>query len=122
MQTTLIDPIRHGLPVGGARYRGHAIDDPLSESGWQQMWDAVGDAAPWNRIVSSPLKRCRDFAEALGTRHGLPLELDDGLREVGFGSLGRPHPRGTAGQRPGRLRGILPRPCRLPAKRRRTAG
>jgi len=37
--------MRHGEPVGGRAYRGHSIDDPLSEKGWQQMWDAVGDDA-----------------------------------------------------------------------------
>ena len=83
MSVTL-DLMRHGEPVGGRKYRGQ-IDDPLSEKGWAQMQAAVGDAAPWTRIVSSPLLRCRAFAEALAGRHELPLILDDRLREVGFG-------------------------------------
>jgi alpha-ribazole phosphatase len=81
----LIDLIRHGEPVGGRRYRGHGIDDPLSETGWAQMWEAIGEAAPWDRIVSSPLQRCRAFAEALASRHGAPVTLEPGFREVGFG-------------------------------------
>lgn len=82
--TTTLDLMRHGEPVGGRRYRGQ-IDDPLSEKGWAQMHDAVGDAAPWTRIVSSPLVRCRAFAETLAQRHRLPLSLDTRLKEVGFG-------------------------------------
>lgn len=82
--TTTLDLMRHGEPVGGRKYRGQ-IDDPLSEKGWAQMRDTVGDAAPWTRIVSSPLTRCRAFAETLAERHGLPLSLDERLMEVGFG-------------------------------------
>ena len=76
--------MRHGEPVGGRKYRGQ-IDDPLSEKGWAQMQAAVGDARPWTQIVSSPLVRCRAFAETLAERHGLPLALDERLMEVGFG-------------------------------------
>ncbi len=83
--STTIDLIRHGEPVGGKRYRGQ-IDDPLSEKGWRQMWEAVGDHHPWDRIVTSPLSRCRAFAEALGERHGIPVERDARLMEIGFGA------------------------------------
>ncbi len=82
--TTTLDLMRHGEPVGGRRYRGQ-IDDPLSEKGWAQMHAAVGDAKPWAQIVSSPLLRCRAFAERLAGRHGLPLSFDARLMEVGFG-------------------------------------
>jgi alpha-ribazole phosphatase/probable phosphoglycerate mutase len=80
-----IDFIRHGEPVGGRKYRGQ-IDDPLSEKGWAQMREAVGDHRPWSRIVTSPLIRCSAFAEELSARHQLPLTLDDRLKEVGFGT------------------------------------
>lgn len=83
--TTQIDFIRHGEPLGGKRYRGQ-IDDPLSETGWQQMWQALGDAAPWQQIISSPLSRCRAFATALAERHGLPMTIDARLMEIGFGA------------------------------------
>ncbi len=78
------DLIRHGEPVGGRKYRGQ-FDDPLSEKGWTQMRAAVGDAAPWTRVVSSPLSRCRAFSESLALRHALPLAFDARLMEVGFG-------------------------------------
>ncbi len=81
---TLVDLLRHGEPAGGKRYRGQ-IDDPLSELGWQQMWAAVGTNPPWQQIVTSPLSRCRAFAEALAARHALPLHIDARLMEIGFG-------------------------------------
>jgi len=80
----LIDLIRHGEPVGGRRYRGQ-LDDPLSDRGWKQMWEAVADHSPWDVIISSPLKRCADFAQELSQRHTLPLEEDERLMEIGFG-------------------------------------
>jgi alpha-ribazole phosphatase/probable phosphoglycerate mutase len=83
--STTLDLMRHGEPVGGRRYRGQ-IDDPLSEKGWAQMRAAVGELAPWDRIVSSPLLRCCAFAETLASAHGLPLTLDERLKEVGFGA------------------------------------
>ena len=86
MTDTLIDFLRHGEPVGGRRYRGDGADDPLSEKGWQQMWDAVGDEVPWSRIISSPMQRCHAFAQALQERHALPVEVDRRFREVGLGS------------------------------------
>ncbi len=82
--TTTLDMMRHGEPVGGRKYRGQ-IDDPLSEKGWAQMREAVGEAAPWTQIVSSPLARCRAFSESLAERHALPLAFDPRLMEVGFG-------------------------------------
>ena len=82
--TVTLDLMRHGEPLGGRKYRGQ-IDDPLSEKGWAQMHAAVGHSVPWTSIVSSPLVRCRAFAEALAERHNLPLTLDERLKEVGFG-------------------------------------
>ena len=82
--TTIVDLIRHGEPVGGKKYRGQS-DDPLSEKGWRQMREAVADHKPWHLIISSPLTRCRAFAEELAQRHQLPLYMDDRLKETAFG-------------------------------------
>lgn len=82
---TTLDLMRHGEPVGGRKYRGQ-LDDPLSEKGWAQMRRAVGDHCPWQAIVSSPLLRCADFARELAARHGLPLDMDARLVELGFGA------------------------------------
>lgn len=86
MTDTIIDLIRHGEPVGGRAYRGHNIDDPLSETGWQQMWDAIGDEAPWDHIITSPLERCEAFAEALMDTFNVTCSTEEDFKEVGFGS------------------------------------
>ena len=84
--TTRIDVIRHGEPVGGRRYRGHGVDDPLTEKGWQQMWDAVSDRPAWHHIASSPLSRCLEFAQQLSKKIKAGYSVDDRLKEIGFGT------------------------------------
>jgi len=85
MKNTIIDLIRHGEPIGGRAYRGHNIDDPLSEKGWQQMRAAVAEHCPWSHIISSPLLRCKEFANELAKKNTIALTEDDRLKEVGFG-------------------------------------
>jgi alpha-ribazole phosphatase len=82
---TTLDLMRHGEPVGGRKYRGQT-DDPLSETGWEQMRRAVAGHCPWQVIISSPLARCAEFARELAARHGLPLATDARLMELGFGA------------------------------------
>jgi alpha-ribazole phosphatase len=84
MNKTLIDLMRHGEPVGGRRYRGQT-DDPLSEKGWQQMWEGAGSCQGWQHIVTSPLQRCAAFADALGDKLGIGVTRDDRLKEAAFG-------------------------------------
>ncbi|MBI3779238.1 MAG: alpha-ribazole phosphatase [Gammaproteobacteria bacterium] len=79
-----IDLLRHGEAEGGACYRGRT-DDPLTVTGWQQMWGAVDGVVPWQGIVSSPLSRCTSFASALAERRTVPLQIDERLREMDFG-------------------------------------
>jgi len=81
---TRLDLLRHGEPLGGRRYRGQQ-DDALSELGWQQMWQSVGEYHAWQQIVSSPLQRCHAFAQALGERIGAPVRSEPRFAEVGFG-------------------------------------
>ncbi|MCP4128499.1 MAG: alpha-ribazole phosphatase family protein [Gammaproteobacteria bacterium] len=83
--TTTIDLIRHGEPVGGTMFRGWQ-DDPLSETGWEQMRQAVGDQSPWEQIITSPLLRCYEFAKELGQRYELSLAVDERFKEIGFGA------------------------------------
>jgi len=85
MTDTYIDIIRHGEPEGGRRYRGHGIDDALSDRGWQQMWAAMPEKPPWNHIITSPMARCQKFAEALATRMGIDYSVHEQLKEIGFG-------------------------------------
>ncbi len=84
MTVTTFDFLRHGEPVGGKKYRGQT-DDPLSEKGWLQMRAATADMPPWSVLVSSPLSRCRAFADWLSPSLALPVQLDARLAEVRFG-------------------------------------
>ncbi|MBF0183359.1 MAG: histidine phosphatase family protein [Magnetococcales bacterium] len=79
-----IDLLRHGEPEGGPMYRG-SLDDPLSETGWQQMEQAVRNHPNWQAIYTSPLIRCAQFAERLANRLKLPLIREEGFREMDFG-------------------------------------
>lgn len=79
-----IDLLRHGQPAGGHRFRG-VQDDPLSETGWQQMRASVNEMAPWDVVVTSPLRRCAEFAAELSERCGLTVEIEPRLAELAFG-------------------------------------
>lgn len=83
--TTYIDVIRHGEPVGGRRYRGYSVDDPLTEKGWTQMRAAVPENPTWQHIISSPLSRCLAFSEELASSLNIDYSIDDRVKEIGFG-------------------------------------
>ena len=73
--------VRHGESTGNASglLLGR-IDSPLTERGVGQARSLAVAVAGATRLVSSPLARARDTAEALGT--GLPVEIDDRWIEV----------------------------------------
>ncbi|MBE0403556.1 histidine phosphatase family protein [Halomonas citrativorans] len=86
---TTIDLLRHGEPVGGRMLRG-STDHPLSETGWQQVTDAimrhtVGGRPPYDAVLTSPLMRCREFALWLGEEFELPVQIEDDLAELHLG-------------------------------------
>ncbi len=80
---TSVDFLRHGACEGGEIFRG-STDVALSELGWQQLEAAVEDLH-WDCIVSSPLIRCRAFAEHLAKQLRIPLNVDQRWREFHFG-------------------------------------
>ena len=82
---TKIDVIRHGEPEGGRRYRGYGVNDPLTEKGWQQMWNSIPEQPPWDLIISSPLARALDFAQALAESANIPCIIEEDMKEIGFG-------------------------------------
>ena len=88
-----IDFLRHGEPVGGDVLRGR-VDHPLSELGWSQMQKAaalcserkVTPATPsWTHLISSPLQRCRVFAEHLAGVTALELQVAQQWQEIDYG-------------------------------------
>ena len=82
--TTIIDLLRHGDVEGGRKYRGQ-LDDPLSELGWKQLRTAASNKQHWQHIITSPLKRCAEFANELAQTHSIPLEIESKFKEVSFG-------------------------------------
>lgn len=80
----LVDLLRHGEVAGRECFRG-STDEPLSSNGWQQMQRAVALNAPWQRLLSSPLRRCAEFAEQLANDSDIPLSINPELREIHFG-------------------------------------
>lgn len=88
---TLVDLLRHGETVGGPRLRGSRCNDPLSETGMEQLRRATGDSPGWQLVVTSPLIRCRAFAESMAARDGCEILVEDRLGEYDFGEWdGRP--------------------------------
>jgi len=79
-----LDLLRHGETELGGGFRG-SLDDQLTPSGWQQMREATKEWGDWDAIISSPLRRCADFAFELARECHLPLVLEDDLRELHFG-------------------------------------
>jgi len=82
--TTRIDCLRHGDVEGGPCFRGRS-DDPLSTIGWQKMQQRC-QGRQWDAVVSSPLVRCRAFAQALANDQRLPLAIDADWMEIDFGA------------------------------------
>ncbi|NCC95151.1 MAG: histidine phosphatase family protein [Opitutae bacterium] len=85
MADRLIDLLRHGETLGGACFRG-TRNDSLSATGWAQMNAVTSRDAVWTRVVSSPLRRCADFASALARQRGLPHAILPDLAERHFGA------------------------------------
>jgi alpha-ribazole phosphatase/probable phosphoglycerate mutase len=83
MQQTVVDFLRHGEVKGAACFRG-ITDDPLSELGWQQMMQQC-QGGQWQVIVSSPLRRCLDFASHLALTTHVELVTEMGWVEMNFG-------------------------------------
>jgi len=82
--TTTVDLLRHAECEGGAIFRG-SLDVALTAQGWERMQRATAGGHGWQRIVSSPLQRCRAFAERLAGARGLYLQVEPRLREMSFG-------------------------------------
>ena len=76
--------LRHGEPEGGGRHCG-GTDVALSPKGWEQMRAAVVGRS-WDLIVSSPLRRCAAFAEALARELTARWRIEVDFREMSFGA------------------------------------
>ena len=67
---------------------GSDIDAPLNEVGMKQAEDLAAElSGDFDVIISSPLKRASQTAEAIKQRFNKPLVLDKNLEDRSFGSL-----------------------------------
>lgn len=85
--------VRHGQTEFNREHRiqGH-VDSALTELGVRQaqacgalLADLIRDTEDGWRIVSSPLGRAHHTARIIAERLGLPIELDDRLKEMSWG-------------------------------------
>jgi len=82
--------VRHGQTAANAAglLLGRA-DPPLTELGRRQAAASAPAVAGVRRVVTSPLHRARETAEAFGL--GVPVEVDDRWTELDYGAFeGRP--------------------------------
>jgi broad specificity phosphatase PhoE len=88
-----IDFIRHGEPEGGDILRGR-VNPVLTPLGWSQMRTATAlseeheltTVTPnWSHVVSSPLSRCRDFAQRTAEKMQLTALIEEQWQEIDYG-------------------------------------
>lgn len=86
--TAIIHLVRHGETEFNRDGRGLGRGDvPLTELGEQQALAvaAAFDGKPVSRILSSPLRRARNVAEAVAATTGVPVEVTETLTELDVG-------------------------------------
>ncbi|WP_327069447.1 bifunctional RNase H/acid phosphatase [Kitasatospora sp. NBC_01302] len=92
MVATTLVLLRHGETAltPQKRFSGSTGSDPqLSEKGrWQaeRAAEALAARGTVEAVVSSPMLRTRQTAEAAAVRLGLPVRIEEGLRELDFGA------------------------------------
>ncbi|MGW4687581.1 bifunctional RNase H/acid phosphatase [Streptomyces sp. NPDC004244] len=84
--------LRHGETAltPQKRFSGSGGSDPeLSPAGRRQahaVAEALAARGTIQTVISSPLRRCRETAQAVADRLGLGVTVEQGLREVDFGA------------------------------------
>lgn len=84
MTITRIELLRHGLPEGDDCFRGHT-DFLLTEEGLKQMHEAVSGSNGFDLVMTSPLKRCSDFAYQHAAKYYTSVIEVPGFMELNFG-------------------------------------
>lgn len=84
--------LRHGETAltPQKRFSGSGGTDPELSAAGRRQAEAVAAAlaarGTVQAVVSSPLRRCRETAQAVAARLGLEVRIDEGLRETDFGA------------------------------------
>ena len=83
-ESVLLGFLRHGEVAGPAHvYRGRS-DTPLTPRGREQMHAALAVLPEWGAIVSSPARRCLDFAREAAVARALDCSVDAEWQELDF--------------------------------------
>lgn len=77
----MIDLIRHGDVAGRKHVARGRTDVPLSDAGWKQLQAVKQVIGHVDQIATSPLKRCRLFAESCDE----PVLVLPDMQEIDFG-------------------------------------
>lgn len=78
--------IRHGKPA--STWGGHDDDPGLDEAGQEQaravaaLLAALPEGERPGRVISSPLRRCRETAAPLAALLGVPVEIEPAVGEI----------------------------------------
>lgn len=82
-QPITVDFLRHGQ-VATPNLFCAPSNEPLGIHGWKQMTLATQHGA-WDVVISSPSRRCHDFARLLAQRQNCPFVVDERFGEMHFG-------------------------------------
>jgi alpha-ribazole phosphatase len=77
---TQFDLVRHGQIAGPPALYGRT-DVALSRDGWQQMHLQTSRMCNLDNIITSPLRRCHDFAKELASDNQLTLQVETDMQE-----------------------------------------
>lgn len=82
-QPLRLDLLRHGITTAGKCFLG-STDAQLTEEGLKQM-KLASLSHDYACVISSPLLRCREFAELYAEAYAIPFEVIEAFREIDFG-------------------------------------
>ena len=82
----LLGFLRHSEVAGPAHvYRGRS-DALLTPHGLRQMHDALTALPHWGAVVSSPARRCLDFAQSIAADRQIDCTINPDWHELDFGA------------------------------------
>lgn len=83
MQITQVDLLRHGAVATPHLFCAPA-SEPLSSEGWSQLQHAT-EMGQWDVVITSPFRRCHDFAHMIKKRLGCEFVIEPRFQEMNFG-------------------------------------
>lgn len=93
----IVDLIRHGDTGRRGHLDGH--NDPALRSGAADVVALRHAGIAWGRVISSPLRRALQTAQALAVPLRLPVDVQEDWRELDFGDWNGRHLAGLPAER-----------------------